>query len=186
MDTFQEQLSKAVLLNPHLRSQTNSGPNSTPCSESDHSENMIRLWVVMTETFGYKWFKPMGEEPNQTWISALRNLTASQWRDGLNMLKASTDEWPPSLPEFKRWCTGEMNAQQLKAYAEIRASEILEKEQGSYNPFRTPLTHDQYDKQYAKLVRQIMNSETENTRRLALGLDREKDPRRICQDEELR
>jgi hypothetical protein len=147
---------------------------------------MVKLWIVLTESYGYKWFKPMGETPNATWVDGLRDLSPAQWTRGLLALKSSTEEWPPSLPEFKRWCTGAMNAQQLKAHAELQAAEILMKEEGGYNPFRTPLTHDQYEKRFNKLVRQIVNSETENTRRAAIGLDAETDPRRICQDEELR
>ena len=108
-------LDKALdhILNPP--SQTSYAESSPPCSDEDHTALMLKLWVVMTESFGYRWFKPMGEEPNQTWSEGLRHLTPTQWRNGLEMLRECTEEWPPSLPEFKRWCTGRMTKDQLRA-----------------------------------------------------------------------
>lgn len=140
----------------------------------------------MTEAYGFKWFKPMGEEPNQTWVEGLRDITQQQWLNGLKTLASTVEEWPPSLPEFKRWCTQQRNAAEVRAICEQRAAQMLEKEQGGYNPFRTPLTHEQYDKRYQRLVRELINDEHDANRREALGLERETDSRRICQDEELR
>ena len=64
---------------------------------------MVRLWVVMTESYGHKWLSAMGEEPNDTWTDALRGLSVEEWVQAITKLKESTDDWPPGLPEFKRW-----------------------------------------------------------------------------------
>lgn len=83
---------------------TSSGQSSNPSSDQQHEQYMLRLWVVMSERFGYRWFKPMGEEPNPTWTQGLRDLTRDEWLAGITRLNESVDPWPPSLPEFRGWC----------------------------------------------------------------------------------
>ena len=147
---------------------------------------MVRLWIVMTEAYGFKWFKPMGESPNATWVQGLRDLTGEQWATGLRILAKSTDEWPPSLPEFRRWCTAQRTKEQLKAYAEAEASAIMDSRNSKYNPWVTPPTYQQAEREFSRLARQIFVMEEENQRRDSLGLDHITDPRRICMDEDYR
>lgn len=147
---------------------------------------MVKLWIVMTEAFGYRWFKPMGEEPNQTWSQGLRNLTPTQWRNGLGMLSQCTEEWPPSLPEFRRWCTGRMTKEQLRAYAQEEADRVLGKKYGKYNPHVTPPSYEQLERERTRLERQVFAQVEENERRESLGLEQLTDPERICHDEDYR
>jgi hypothetical protein len=146
---------------------------------------MFKLWIVMTEAYGFKWFKPMGETPNQTWVEGLRELTTEQWHSGLRMLSRSTDEWPPSLPEFRRWCTAQRTKEQLRAFAEAKAESEVANRISKYNPNVIPMTYDQAAREQSRLSRQIYVQEQENERRLSLGLETIDDPRRICMDEEL-
>lgn len=147
---------------------------------------MVKLWIVMTEAFGYRWFKPMGEEPNQTWSQGLRNLTPQQWRNGLGMLSQCTEEWPPSLPEFRRWCTGRMTKEQLRAFAQEEAERLLGEKYGKYNPNVAPPTYAQLERERTRLERQIYVQVEENGRRESLGLEQITDPERICHDEDYR
>jgi hypothetical protein len=188
MDKFSEQLAMAAMLNPALSSRlpTTSEPNSQPCSETEHEQHLVKLWIVMTEAYGYRWFKPMGESPNQTWAQGLRELTTEQWHAGLKMLSKSTDDWPPSLPEFRRWCTAQRTKEQLRAYADQQAAEIMAARVGRYNPNVTPMTYAQEDRERERLARQIFVMEQDNDRHEAMGIEKNTDPRRICQDEDYR
>lgn len=128
----------------------------------------------------------MGEEPNQTWIEGLRDLTFYQWRAGLIMLNQSTDEWPPSLPEFRRWCIGQKTKEQLRAHADTEASRIMKDRIDKYNPNVTPMNFEQAERAYSRLARQIYVMEQENTQRRVLGHEEHSDPDRICIDEDYR
>jgi hypothetical protein len=144
---------------------------------------MVKLWIVMAEAFGFKWFKPMGEAPNQTWVQALRNLTMAQWSTGLKMLATSTDDWPPSLPEFRRWCTSQRTKEELRAEADQMAELIMADKVKRYNPSVIPMTYEQVASEKRRLANQFFVSLQEGERREGLE---HMDPRRLCQDEACR
>lgn len=180
---LQEVFSKIGTRQPPTSSEQNLPP---PLTEAEYDAALTKLWIVMSEAYGYKWVKPMGEEPNQTWIEGLRDLTLYQWRTGLITLNQSTDEWPPSLPEFRRWCIGAKTKEQLKAHSESQASAIMGECLAKYNPNVVPMNYEQAERAYSRLARQLYVMEEENTKRKALGLDEISDPERICIDSDYR
>ena len=167
--------------------QTDSEMTSRPLrDEVEHSAYMLKLWVVMSETYGHKWTTPMGEKPNQTWVESLRDLTDEQWGQAVSKLRHSTDEWPPSLPEFRRWAIGGMTKDEMKVESRLRTEARLAAEVGKYNPFATPMTTEQYERRLQRESQQEYVVLQENERREAQGLPAITDPKRICQDEDYR
>ena len=59
----------------------------------------------------------MGVEPAPTWSDACADLTDVEWRRALATLKHTVDEWPPSLPTFRRWAYGLPSVGQAKSDA---------------------------------------------------------------------
>ncbi len=58
----------------------------------------------MTEWFGHRWSSSYGAEPLDSWAYGLAGLAPDQVRTGLDSLKASGRDWPPTLPEFRSMC----------------------------------------------------------------------------------
>ena len=169
------------------QSQTGSEMTSPPLRDAaEHDLFMLKLWVVMSETYGHKWTTPMGEKPNQTWTENLRDLTDEQWAMAVTKLKNSTDEWPPSYPEFRRWAIGGMTKDEMKVASRLSTKARLNAEVAKYNPFGTPMTNDQYERRYQRESQQEYVMLQENERREAQGLPAITDPKRICQDEDCR
>lgn len=59
----------------------------------------------------------MGIEPVPTWSQACAELTGVEWRRALETLKHTLDEWPPTLPTFRRWAYGLRSVKQIKSEA---------------------------------------------------------------------
>ena len=154
--------------------------------EKEHMLYMMKLWVVMSERYGHKWTTPMGEKPNQTWIAELQVLSDEQWVRAITKMRDSTDEWPPSLPEFRRWAIGGMTKDEMKVASRMSTEARLNAEAAKYNPFGTPMTNDQYERRLQRESQQEYVMLQENERRQAQGLPDLTDPRRICQDEDMR
>lgn len=76
------------------------------------------LWVRMAEIYGHRWTSAYGDNPNEgaalTWAKGLGGITPRQLADGLRSCIASSEPWPPTLPEFRGYCLG------IPALAEIR------------------------------------------------------------------
>ena len=174
-----------IFANQSRQSQTVSEQTSRPLrDEGEHSLYMMKLWVVMSETYGHKWTSPMGEKPNQTWTTSLHEMSDEQWVRGISKLKQSTDEWPPSLPEFRRWCIGGMTKDELKVHAQAEAERLMAEKVSRYNPNVVPMNYEQVEREQSRLARQIFVQSEVNERREAMGVEHITDPRRICQDEE--
>lgn len=62
----------------------------------------------MTEMFGNRWTASFGEDAMRgagpIWAKGLRELSEEQIAIGLTNLLASADDWPPSLPAFRKLC----------------------------------------------------------------------------------
>jgi hypothetical protein len=58
----------------------------------------------MAEVFGHRWVSSFGDEPNQSWIDGLADMTPEDLRFGLSALKGWRDEWPPNLLQFRALC----------------------------------------------------------------------------------
>lgn len=129
----------------------------------------------------------MGEVPSETWRERLRKLSTLEWIRGIKALNASLDEWPPSLPEFKRWAVGGLTVAEAKSAA---IDEWDNRPPAKYNPFNTPLSYDQEDTARRNFIQSRVANAAMSTANDRLGLDNDDpfavtDPRRICQDEEL-
>ena len=58
----------------------------------------------MSMIFGHKWTSSYGDMDDGTWQTGLAGLDIHQIKHGLNVVKESGNEWPPSLPEFRAMC----------------------------------------------------------------------------------
>jgi hypothetical protein len=57
--------------------------------------------------YGHKWTSQQGEEPNDTWLRGLSDVTGKQLGAGLVTCRDSGEGWPPTLPEFRAACLGD-------------------------------------------------------------------------------
>lgn len=77
------------------------------------------LWVRMAEIYGHRWTAAYGEETGPdgaagTWAKGLAGVTPAQLAIGLSACIASSDPWPPTLPDFRAKCLG------IPAFAAVR------------------------------------------------------------------
>lgn len=76
------------------------------------------LWLRMAEIYGQKWTRDYGDNPDdgagQTWAKGLAGVTPPQMARGLSACIASSDPWPPTLPEFRAKCLG------IPSFASVR------------------------------------------------------------------
>lgn len=88
------------------------------------------LWARMSEMFGHTWLRDQGDEPNDTWIRGLRDITAQQFGRGLTACRDSGSDFPPSLPKFRAMCLGETfdgtTAQERAAHKPFEPDRALE------------------------------------------------------------
>jgi hypothetical protein len=149
---------------------------------------MRKLWIVMTEMFGHRWTSSAGEDAtlNQTWFSRCAELTDTQFRRALERLKTTTDEWPPSLPEFRRWALGGLSRDEAKAEASQRAEAEVARRIAQHNPHGSPLTYDQAEQLQMRLQREYFVELSGEGPAPVAGIEHQADSRRICQDEAYR
>nr|WP_255703327.1 hypothetical protein [Lysobacter sp. GX 14042] len=64
----------------------------------------------MASIYGHRWTSSYGDDPagmaGDTWASGLAGLTGAQLAHGLQACLASSEPWPPTLPEFRSMCLG--------------------------------------------------------------------------------
>jgi len=58
----------------------------------------------MNQIYGHQWASQQSDEPNDTWIKGLADVTPIQFGTGLRALLERTDSWPPNLVEFRQLC----------------------------------------------------------------------------------
>lgn len=78
-------------------------------TESQNDRVILRLWEVMTESYGHRWTSHVGEKPNATWKRRLSELTMEQIQRGIDRDFDRGDSWPPSCPEFYELALGGYN-----------------------------------------------------------------------------
>ena len=157
--------------------------NEKLLTEKQFDGYMARLWLVMAETWGHRWTSQMGEEPNGTWKDKLRLLTQEQWLRGITRLKACQESWPPSAPDFYRWCVGGLTQEEAKRVARREWSDHVDRLTKSYSPWGTPLTYDQIERQKPDFIaRRMVELEAGPEAAGSIGFD----PLRICPDEDYR
>lgn len=149
---------------------------------------MAKLWTLCTEMYGHRWTSSMGEEPNATWIDACRPFEDEQWRNAVMMLKGSTDDWPPTLPTFRRWAYLGTTAVEAREHAARKADEIVAGRIARYNPNCAGMTQQEADRLQTRLARSLYVDHLDRERNAALGIEHDsgRDPLRICPDEEYR
>lgn len=121
---------------------------------------MRKLWTIMTEMFGHRWVSHLGTHPTPLWSDACAGFTDEQFHRAVTKLKSSLDEWPPSLPEFRRWAMGGMNRDEAKAYAARRAAEEVERRSQVYNPHCAGMTYAEAERLQQRLERQYFSEAT--------------------------
>lgn len=82
---------------------------SSELASSDVSLRRMRwLWLRMTEIFGHRWVSSFGADAargaGSVWAKGLADITDAQIADGLGRVIVAADEWPPSLPAFRKLC----------------------------------------------------------------------------------
>jgi hypothetical protein len=65
-----------------------------------------RLWEVMSDLFGHKWTSSHDYTDNGSWATFLDDLTATQFKAGIDALRDWTEAWPPSATDFRNMCLG--------------------------------------------------------------------------------
>jgi hypothetical protein len=64
----------------------------------------------MAAIYGHRWTSAYGDDPKgmsgDTWGAGLHGMTGVQLARGLEACVASSDPWPPTLPEFRAMCLG--------------------------------------------------------------------------------
>jgi hypothetical protein len=148
---------------------------------------MRRLWLKMTEMYGPKWTSSMGEVPNKSWCDACRVFGEAEWKNAIATLNLSTDAWPPSLPEFRRWAYLGKTSLEAKEHSARRADDHVQKIINRYNPNCAGITNQEADKLRDRLARSYYVDELDRERSAAMGIaHEERDPLRICPDPEYR
>jgi hypothetical protein len=67
-------------------------------------EHIAYLWRCMVMFYGYRWLNSYGEADDGTWRAGLCDVTPDQILHGIDSLRLSGKEWPPTLPEFRKMC----------------------------------------------------------------------------------
>lgn len=81
--------------------------------------------------YGHKWTSSQGDEPNDSWVDGLSDVTPEQLNAGYKALMKRTDEWPPMLVEFKNLCSG-YDPEAWRHRAERQNNEVLAVERNSH------------------------------------------------------
>lgn len=115
---------------------------------------MRKLWAIMTEMFHHRWTGSVGRNPTPLWSATCAEFTDEQFQRAVSKLKDSMDEWPPSLPEFRRWALGAMSRDEAKLYAERRAEREVQALIENHNPFSAGPTYEEAEKMRRRLTRE--------------------------------
>ena len=70
-------------------------------------EAMVALWRRLREYLGQSWVREYGEVDGSAiaaWSDALRDFTELQIARGVKWCQSWTQDWPPTLGEFRQMC----------------------------------------------------------------------------------
>jgi len=78
--------------------------------------------------FGHTWLRDQGDEPNDTWVRGLADLSTADLGIGLTACRDSGKSFPPGLPEFRAMCKPNygMTAMEAASHREIAPDRLLE------------------------------------------------------------
>lgn len=60
----------------------------------------------MARIYGHRWTSSYHDSDDGTWLAGLRDLIPEELAHGLRACIHRAEEWPPTLPEFRRLCLG--------------------------------------------------------------------------------
>lgn len=64
-----------------------------------------RVWLRMTGLYGHKWTSNYGtSDADGTWAKGLADMSSEDLKRGFFACLVSEDDWPPSLPGFRKLC----------------------------------------------------------------------------------
>ena len=119
------------------------------------SAHIESLWIKMTSTYGHRWVSSYGEKDDGTWLAGLRGISKEQIASGYIRLVESGEEWPPSLPEFRRLCFG-YDDNELRSQAMV----ALRKKLGSFD--YDHLSNDRLDRKITAMLPEIRKQIEQN------------------------
>lgn len=110
--------------------------------QDQHQANISNLWIAMQGLFGVKWTGFFGEAVDATgqWSKTLEGVSSVQMAHGLNKVRTSGREAPPSAPEFRGMCLWGDRPQQRMP---------------QFSPPRPKLTSEQMEQAVAELAKEI-------------------------------
>jgi len=164
---------------------------------------MRKLWILVTEIYGARWTSSMGERPNETWMAVCASFSDQEFGRALVELRASTDDWPPSLKTFERWALGTPDRDEVRAMA-AEAFECNPLADGTSQWDADRETYDQRDRRKRRYIAKALAEFDQDARQRqrptldVVGQDSSRrigktagdvvplDPRRVCPDPELR
>jgi hypothetical protein len=78
--------------------------------------------------FGHTWSRDQGDEPNDTWVRGLADLSAADLGIGLIACRDSGKAFPPGLPEFRAMCLPNrgMTAMESASHRQFAPDRLLE------------------------------------------------------------
>lgn len=94
---------------------------------------IARVWTRMAEVYGHKWTSQYGEVSDdsghlssaaRTWAQGLAQLSLEEISIGFSRMVESGDEWPPSLPEFRKLCQVKLLAPYHRMAKSLPAPEV--------------------------------------------------------------
>ena len=95
----------------HISKLVNPGQQQTE-SESQMKQSLTDkhialLWMRLGKIYGHKWESSYGESDDGTWLQGLTGVTPDQVAHGLSIIMEVGEDWPPTLPVFRKMCIGE-------------------------------------------------------------------------------
>jgi len=78
--------------------------------------------------FGHTWLRDQGDEPNNTWVRGLADLSSGDLGRGLVACRDSGKSFPPGLPEFRAMCMPNygMTAMEAASHRQFAPDRLLE------------------------------------------------------------
>ena len=102
-----EEIQRRLDENPLLLKESLSPTKSVTAENLPAKHPMHTLWSRFSEMYGHQWGSQQGDEPNDTWIKGLADISNEQLGAGLQALIKRQETWPPNLIEFRQLCLNE-------------------------------------------------------------------------------
>jgi len=84
------------------------------------------LWKYFSRYYGAAFVSQYGDMPNEVWLYELRNLTAEQYREGINNLSHHEGAFAPNPGEFLILVHNGATAQERASHKRWQPGQLLE------------------------------------------------------------